>query len=95
MRVVRIRIGRLLGLVLVTGGLLLTAGAAADGGVSGDPRSARPVFVLDKGRFAAFDAPGAGAAEFPRINDRGQIVGRAMPTRLARATASCATLAGG
>jgi YD repeat-containing protein len=75
MRLVRTRIGGLLGLVLVTGGLLLAAVAAADGGVSSEPRSTRPVFVLDKGRFAAFDAPGAGAAEFPRINDRGQIVG--------------------
>jgi len=33
------------------------------------------VFVLDKGRFTAFDAPGQGAAEFQRINDRGEIVG--------------------
>jgi hypothetical protein len=75
MRLVGTRIGGLLGLVLVAGGLMLVAGAAADSGVSGNPGSARPVFVLDKGRFAAFDAPGAGAAEFPRINDRGQIVG--------------------
>jgi hypothetical protein len=71
MRLVRTRIGGLLALVLAAGTLLLAAVAGADG----DPRSARPVFVLDKGRFAAFDAPGAGAAEFPRINDRGQIVG--------------------
>jgi YD repeat-containing protein len=75
MRFVCTRIGGLLALVLAAGALLVAAVAAADGGVSGDPRSARPVFVLDKGRFAAFDAPGAGAAEFPRINDRGQIVG--------------------
>jgi len=33
------------------------------------------VFVLDKGRFTAFDAPGQEAAEFQRINNRGEIVG--------------------
>jgi hypothetical protein len=39
------------------------------------PRSDRPVFVLDKGRLTAFDAPGTGPVEFPRVNERGQIVG--------------------
>ena len=38
-------------------------------------RSQLPVFVLDKGRFTAFDAPGDGAVEFQRINNRGEIVG--------------------
>lgn len=38
-------------------------------------RSRTPVFVLDKGRFSTFDAPGEGAGEFQRINNRGEIVG--------------------
>jgi hypothetical protein len=59
--------------------LLLTAAtaqAAKDGKrPAGHLRTATPVFVLDKGRLTAFDAPGAGAAEFPGANNRGQIVG--------------------
>jgi hypothetical protein len=43
--------------------------------VPNSPRSRLPVFVLDKGRFTAFDAPGQKAAEFQRINNRGEIVG--------------------
>jgi probable HAF family extracellular repeat protein len=43
--------------------------------VPSGPRSRLPVFVLDKGRFTAFDAPGQEAAEFQRINNRGEIVG--------------------
>jgi probable HAF family extracellular repeat protein len=46
------------------------------------PRSVTPVFVLDKGRFTVFDAPGQGAAEFQRINNRGQIVGAYTKQRL-------------
>jgi hypothetical protein len=43
--------------------------------VPSSPHSRLPVFVLDKGRFTAFDAPGQKAAEFQRINNRGEIVG--------------------
>jgi hypothetical protein len=49
------------------------SGARPD--VPSSPRSRLPVFVLDKGRFTAFDAPGQKAAEFQRINNRGEIVG--------------------
>jgi uncharacterized membrane protein len=57
--------------------LLLTSVAAnADADrVSGDPQSAGPVFVLDKGRFSAFDAPGVSANELIDINRHGQIAG--------------------
>jgi probable HAF family extracellular repeat protein len=43
------------------------------------PRSQVPpessVFVLDRGRCSAFDAPGINANYFPRINNRGDVVG--------------------
>ena len=55
-----------------------TAGASArahandsDHGAS----SAFPVFVLEKGRFSAFDPLGFRANELARINNRGQIAG--------------------
>jgi hypothetical protein len=51
----------------------LTATAAA--GTA--PRTPLPGFVLDKGRFTAFEAPEARLETLPYdINDRGQIVGR-------------------
>jgi probable HAF family extracellular repeat protein len=40
-----------------------------------DPKSPIPVFVLDKGRFTAFDAPGATAYFFPSRSNRGEISG--------------------
>jgi probable HAF family extracellular repeat protein len=51
----------------------------------GDHRGSRlrteaPVFVLSGGRFTAFDAPEAGSNHFPRINDRGDIVGEYFKT---------------
>jgi hypothetical protein len=52
-----------------------TARSGATPNVPSAPRSRLPVFVLDKGRFTAFDAPGQEAAEFQRINNRGEIVG--------------------
>jgi probable HAF family extracellular repeat protein len=52
-----------------------TAGSGASLVAPGGPRTQFPVFVLDKGRFSAFDAPELGAAEFQRINNRGQVVG--------------------
>lgn len=57
--------------------LLLTSVAAVadDDPISGDPQSAGPVFVLDKGRFSAFDAPGVSANELIDINRHGQIAG--------------------
>jgi uncharacterized membrane protein len=53
------------------GGLMLVAAHSGAG-----PRSATPVFVLDKGRFAAFDVPfGEFGGDSVTINDRGQIAG--------------------
>jgi hypothetical protein len=63
---------------LATGAATATGGTARSGASAtapAGPRSDTPVFVLDKGRFTAFDAPGQGAAEFQRINNRGQIAG--------------------
>jgi hypothetical protein len=61
--------------------LLLTSVAAVgdDDRMSGDPRSAGPVFVLDEGRFSAFDAPGVSANELIDVNRRGQIAGTYVP----------------
>jgi probable HAF family extracellular repeat protein len=39
------------------------------------PRSESPVFVLSGGRFMVFDAPGRGSNYFPRISNRGDVVG--------------------
>jgi hypothetical protein len=39
------------------------------------PRSSTPVFVLDNGRFSAFDAPGPAPHDITRINNRGEIAG--------------------
>jgi hypothetical protein len=50
-------------------------GADTATAVAAEPRSDRPVFVLEHGRLRAFDAPGTGSVEFPRVNDRGEIVG--------------------
>ena len=50
------------------------AGAA---GAGSSPRSPFPGFLLDRGRYTAFDAPEAVSATLPYgTNDRGQIVGR-------------------
>ena len=67
-----------LGVVAVGVAALLTTGAAAvadDDPVAGDPQSSGPVFVLDKGRFSAFDPPGLNANELIDINRHGQIAG--------------------
>ena len=58
---------------LVATALMAPAANAAAAGSS--PRSEIPVFVLDRGRFTAFDTPGEGAQDFVSINNRGQIVG--------------------
>ena len=56
--------------------LTASAGAASKSDrPAGDPRSPQPVFVLEKGRFSAFDAPGTGSNELVDINSRGQIAG--------------------
>jgi hypothetical protein len=73
-----VRLGGALAALVASVAVLLGAGAAAASGggwVDGDPRSETPVFVRDRGRLAAFDAPGAGSVEFPRMNERGQIAG--------------------
>jgi hypothetical protein len=67
-------------LALVAAVVMLTAVTAGDraeaASASGDePSSPVPVFVLDKGRFTAFDPPGVGAQDFVDINNRGQIAG--------------------
>jgi hypothetical protein len=55
--------------------------SGASGRIGTSPGSKLPckqvicVFVLDKGRLTAFAAPGQGTSYFPRINNRGQIVG--------------------
>jgi hypothetical protein len=54
--------------------VLMTPSAGAST-ASSSPRSPVPVFVLEKGRFTAFDTPGEGAQDFVGINNRGQIVG--------------------
>jgi uncharacterized membrane protein len=62
----------------VVAALLATAlMAPAFGGspAGSSPGSQIPVFVLEQGRFAAFDTPGEGAQDFVGINSRGQIVG--------------------
>jgi probable HAF family extracellular repeat protein len=44
------------------------------------PRTEAPVFVLSRGRFSAFDAPEVGSNHFPRINNRGDVVGEYIKT---------------
>jgi probable HAF family extracellular repeat protein len=68
--------------LVVAGAVVLTALATATATASAPlaETPARrttqlPVFVLDKGRFTTFDAPGRGANEFQRINNRGEVVG--------------------
>ena len=61
------------------------AGALAAGS---SPSSEIPVFVLDRGRFTAFDTPGEGAQDFVGINNRGQIVG-GYKEDLSRGEAGC------
>jgi hypothetical protein len=51
------------------------ATAAARDQLGGDPRSQVPVFVLEKGRFTTFDAPGDQANELVDVNVRGQVAG--------------------
>lgn len=63
----------------------VTATAALAGGLSAAaspdragaaPASSGPVFVLDKGRYSAFDPPdGISGNEFVDLNDRGQVAG--------------------
>jgi probable HAF family extracellular repeat protein len=52
-----------------------TARSGASLNLPAGVRGRTPVFVLERGRLSAFDAPGQGAAEFQRINNRGEIVG--------------------
>jgi hypothetical protein len=65
---------------LVAGAIVFAALAVAMAGASAAgsaPRSSFPDFLLDRGRYTAFDAPEAVFATLPYgINDRGQIVGR-------------------
>jgi hypothetical protein len=64
--------------VMATAAALFAASmtAAADRDrVEGDPRSQLPVFVLDKGRYTVFDAPGEGANELVDINSRSDVAG--------------------
>jgi probable HAF family extracellular repeat protein len=44
------------------------------------PRTEAPVFVLYRGRISAFDAPEIGSNHFPRINNRGDVVGEYIKT---------------
>jgi uncharacterized membrane protein len=68
-------------LVIATLGIvaaLSTTGGAAvadQDQVAGDPQSPGPVFVLDKGRFSAFDPPGLNANELIDVNESGQVAG--------------------
>jgi uncharacterized membrane protein len=60
--------------------ILIAAAGTTDGttcppAVGGNPRSTAPVFMLDKGRFSAFDPPGVNANELIDVNRRGQIAG--------------------
>jgi probable HAF family extracellular repeat protein len=71
----RIQAARLSGRGVDDSGSGLGTGLGGHADRSTGPRSRLPVFVLDKGRFSAFDAPGQEAAEFQRINNRGEIVG--------------------
>jgi hypothetical protein len=66
--------------LVVAGAVVLTALTTATASAAPAETPARrttllPVFVLDKGRLTTFDAPGRGANEFQRINNRGQVVG--------------------
>jgi uncharacterized membrane protein len=62
-------------------GTIAAAGPATASTWTGDdpssaPRTEAPVFVLSsRGRFTAFDAPEVGSNHFPRINNRGDVVG--------------------
>jgi hypothetical protein len=69
---------RLLATVLAAAALLAAGAAAASDGdrrPGGNPQSPVPVFVLDKGRFRTFDAPGTRGNEGVDVNVRGQVVG--------------------
>jgi hypothetical protein len=50
-------------------------GAADRDRIEGDPRSQLPVFVLDKGSYTVFDAPGEGANELVDVSARGDVAG--------------------
>src|SRR5919106_1624274 len=51
------------------------AAVKSDDPVGGDPQSPGPVFVLDKGRFFAFDPPGVNANELIDVNGPEQVAG--------------------
>jgi hypothetical protein len=70
--------------VLVAATLMTPVASASGAG----PGSQVPVFVLDKGRFTAFDTPGEGAQDFVGINNRGEIVG-GYKEDLSRGEAGC------
>jgi hypothetical protein len=72
-------------LTALTTGTAAATGSTAPSGASpkapAGPRSDSPVFVLEKGRFTAFDVPGPTPQDITRINNRGQIVGGTRPGR--------------
>jgi uncharacterized membrane protein len=61
--------------VLTVGAAGALAGRQTTGKSASSPRSPIPVFVLDKGRFSAFDSPGVRAQQSVDINNRGEIAG--------------------
>jgi probable HAF family extracellular repeat protein len=76
---------------LVAGAVVFVAlmGPVAGASTAGSsPRSPIPVFVLETGRFTAFDTPGEAAQDFVGINNRGQIVG-GYKEDLSRGEAGC------
>jgi uncharacterized membrane protein len=65
-------------LAALAGAASSPVGAAQAGNERADqrPRTQYPVFILDRGRYTAFEAPEAGVQLFPYgINDRGQVAG--------------------
>jgi len=70
----RITLLALLGAATVLTGVGGTAAANGHRDTS-EPRSPGPVFVLDKGRYTTFDAPGLQANELVDVNSRGEVAG--------------------
>jgi hypothetical protein len=72
---IRLAVAGALALTTIT---MATAGATAGPRQDAEdrPRTAAPGFVLEQGRYRAFDVPDARVSTSPGgINDRGQIVG--------------------
>jgi probable HAF family extracellular repeat protein len=64
-----------LGAAAIITAALATTSAAARPVNKAAPCSSTPVFVLNNGRFSAFDAPGTAPQDTRRINNRGGIAG--------------------